>query len=123
MKKLILLFLLALAALPALAQDKKAKEVALVGRVTDMKCYLSGMTESMGADHKQCATDCIKGGLPVGLVEEKTSNVYAVVPAKGMKGANEDLVKYADAKVKLTGTMMEKGGTKMFFYTKVEEAK
>jgi hypothetical protein len=58
----------------------------------------------------------------VGLVDEKTSVIYVVVPAKGMKSANEELVKYADAKVKLTGKLVEKGGLKMFLYTKVEQA-
>lgn len=123
MRILSLLFLLALAVTAGPAQEKKPKEATVVGQVTDMKCYLNGMAEEMGADHKQCAMDCIKGGLPVGLVEEKTAKLYAVVPAKGMKGGNEELAKHADGKVKLTGSMMEKGGTKMFFYTKIEHVK
>lgn len=64
-----------------------------------------------------------KGGLPVGILEAKTEKLYVVVPAKGMKGANEEMLKYADHKVKLTGMFMEKSGQKMFFYSKVEEAK
>jgi hypothetical protein len=124
MKSRSLLFFLALAVATTtgFAQAGKAKETVLIGRVTDMKCYLNGMAESM-PEHKQCAVDCIKGGLPVGLVEDKTAKVYVVVPEKGMKGANEELVKFADEKVKLTGSMKEKGGTKVFFYSKVEEAK
>jgi hypothetical protein len=75
-----------------------------------------------GEDHKQCAIDCINGGLPVGLLEDKTETVYTVVPkSPGMKGANEELVKYAAEKVKLTGTVVEKGGAKLFVYSKVEE--
>ena len=130
MKKLSLFIipLLSLAAmLAASAQGKKdkkeIKEIAVVGEVIDLKCYLTGMMGGKGEDHKQCAIDCIKGGLPVGILEDKTEKVYTVVPKGGMKGANEELVKYAAEKVKLTGTLAEKGGQKLFVYSKVEETK
>ena len=109
------------------AQDKskkeKPKEVTITGQITDVKCLLNGMSESMGEDHKQCAVECIKNGLPVGILEDKTDKLYFVVPSKGMKPGNDELVKFADQKVKLTGTMLEKNGVKMFAYTKVEETK
>src|SRR5207249_3580269 len=115
---LVLIVLLLGAVMAGLSQDKKekkAKEVTLTGDVTDVKCYLSGMA-STGDDHTQCAIDCIKGGLPVGVVEEKTEKLYVVVPERGMKPANEALVKYLSHKVTLTGTFHEKGGQKMFFF-------
>ena len=121
---LFLFILLCVAVLTGYSQDKKekkAKEATITGEVTDVKCYLNGMASSSD-DHTQCAIDCIKGGLPVGVVEDKTEKLYVLVPERGMKGANEELVKYASHKVKITGTFREKGGQKMFFYTKVEEA-
>jgi len=106
------------------AQAKKAmKEVTITGEIIDTKCYLTGMMGGRGEEHKQCAIDCIKGGLPVGIVENKTNKVYVVVPKAGMKGANEELVQYAAQTVKLTGTVVEKGGEKLLVYSKVEEAK
>ena len=127
MKRGIILTLFVLFSLSAsIAQDKKKEkqaEITLTGEITDVKCYMNGMANDMGDDHKQCAIDCIKGGLPVGILEEKTQKLYVLVPSKGMKGANEELVKYASQKVKLTGNFVEKGGAKMFFYTKVEEGK
>jgi hypothetical protein len=129
MKKvqLLLVAVLCLAVSFALAQDKtkkdKPKEITVTGRITDVKCHLNGMAESMGEDHKQCAVECIKNGLPVGILEDKTEKLYFVVPSKGMKPGNEELVKFADEKVKLTGTLLEKNGAKMFTYTKVEEVK
>ena len=130
MKKVKLLFflMLCLTFSLALTQEKKEekkekpKEVTITGEITDIKCLLNGMKASSD-DHTQCATDCIKGGLPVGIMEEKTAKVYIVVPKAGMKGANEELAKYAEKKVKLTGMVMEKNGIKMIAYTKVEEAK
>jgi hypothetical protein len=110
------------------AQEKKAmkemKEVTITGEIIDTKCYVTGMMGGRGEEHKQCAIDCIKGGLPVGIVEDKTDKVYVLVPkSPGKKGANEELVKYAAERVKLTGNAVEKGGQKLFVYTKVEEAK
>ena len=106
------------------AQAKKAmKEVTVTGEVIDTKCYLTGMMGGSGEEHKQCAIDCIKGGLPVGVLEKKTNKVYVVVPKAGTKGANEELVQYAAQSVKLTGTVAEKGGQKLLVYSSVELAK
>ena len=104
-------------------KKKEMKETTITGEVIDVKCYLMGMMGGKGEDHKQCALDCIKGGLPVGLLEEKSEKVYMIVPKAGMKGANDEMSKYVAANVKLTGTMIEKGGERLFIYTKVEEAK
>ncbi|MBI4535326.1 MAG: hypothetical protein HY708_03545 [Ignavibacteriae bacterium] len=105
------------------AQEKKAmKEVTITGEIIDTKCYVTGMMGGRGEEHKQCAIDCIKGGLPVGIVENKTDKVYVVVArSPSMKGANEELVEYAAERVKLTGNAVEKGGQKLFVYTKVEK--
>jgi hypothetical protein len=65
----------------------------------------------------------MKGGLPVGVLEDKTDKVYTVVPKAGMKGANEELVQYAAEKVKITGMVVNKGGQNLLVYTKVEPVK
>ena len=127
MKKLLVVFAAGLIGLALtfnlFGQEKKAmKEVTITGEIIDTKCYLTGMMGGRGEEHKQCAIDCIKGGLPVGIVQDKTDKVYVLVPkSPGMKGANEELVKYAAQKVKLTGMIAEKGGEKLFVYSKVEE--
>lgn len=130
MKKLVapLIALLCLVCSLAVAQNKPGKkatsaETTITGRITDVKCHLNGMAESMGEDHGQCATECIQNGLPVGLFDEKGDKLYLVVPAKGMKPANEELLKYVDQKVRLTGTLREKSGMAMFSYSKIEAAK
>jgi hypothetical protein len=104
-------------------KEKNKKEITVTGEVIDVKCYLTGMMGGRGEDHKQCAIDCAKGGLPLGILEDKTERVYTVVPKGGMKGPNDDLVQYIARKVTLTGIMVEKGEQKMLFYTKVEASK
>ncbi|MBI4546524.1 MAG: hypothetical protein HY707_00985 [Ignavibacteriae bacterium] len=123
-KLFIIAFLSVVSVLAVSAQSKKAmkemKEVTITGEVIDQKCYLTGMNGARGEAHKECAISCIKGGLPVGVLEDKTEKVYTVVPKGGMKGANEELVQYAAQKVKLTGMTAKKGGQNLFIYSKVE---
>ncbi|MBI4428738.1 MAG: hypothetical protein HY562_06430 [Ignavibacteriales bacterium] len=127
MKTTKLFLVLAVAALTLVgslaAQEKAMKEATIKGEIIDSKCYLTGMMGGKGEDHKDCAIACMKGGLPVAILEEKTGKVYVVVPAKGQKGANEALVQYAAETVTLKGMFIEKGGTKLFAYNSVESAK
>ena len=102
------------------AQEKKAaKEVTVTGEIIDTKCYLTGMMGGRGPDHEDCAIACIKGGLPPGIVEDKTGMVYVLVPEKGTKGANEALVKYAAKTVTVKGKVVEKGGSKLLLYSSI----
>ena len=102
---------------------KEMQEATITGEIIDVKCYLTGMMGGKGDEHKQCAIDCVKGGLPIGILDDKTEKVYTVVPKKGMEGANTALMPFLAQKVKLTGTFVEKGGMKLFVYTNVEESK
>lgn len=110
---------------PCGKKEMKAKtgEVSLVGEIIDIKCYTTGMQGGRGAEHEDCAIACIKGGLPVGLLDEKAGEVYTVVPAKGMKGANAALLPFVAKRVRIQGSLLEKGGTRILAYTTVEAAK
>lgn len=105
------------------AQDKKEmkemKEISVTGEIIDTKCYLTGMMGGRGPEHEECAIACIKGGLPPGIVEDKTGTVYILVPEKGMKGANEALVQYAAKTVTVKGKVVEKGGSKLLLYSAI----
>jgi hypothetical protein len=104
------------------AQDKKSDDVAITGEIIDLKCFTSGMMGGRGPEHEECAIACMQGGLPVGIIDDK-GNVYTVVPAKGMKSANEALVKYAAKRVTLKGKVIEKGGVRLIHYASLEPAK
>ncbi|MBI3586995.1 MAG: hypothetical protein HY088_07700 [Ignavibacteriales bacterium] len=111
----------ALAQNPSSSGGKKALgEVSVTGEVIDTKCYLTGMMGGKGAEHEACAIACMKGGLPVGILEEKTGKVYILAPEKGTKGANETLLPYAAKTVTVKGKIMEKGGAKVLLYSSVE---
>ena len=128
MKSVFVTFILAAAfAVSATAQSRDTKStpstVSITGEIIDVKCYTTGMMGGRGPEHEDCAIACIKGGLPVGVLDEKTGDVYTIVPAKGTKGANEALLKFVAKKVKIEGKLLEKGGNKILAYSSIEEAK
>lgn len=120
---LAFLVLAILVSTDAPAQEKKKStkdEVTIVGEVIDSACYIKNGLK--GADHKECAEDCAKAGIPLAILEDKTGNVYFTVATKDMKGTNEMLVKYAAERVKVTGKIYEKGGVKLLAINMVEKA-
>jgi len=109
-----------------LASDTKGKteaapktEAKLVGEVICLSCYVDH--ESKGAEHTACAASCAKRGVPMGILQDKTGNVFMVV--KGHTGANETLQPFAGKRVALTGRWLERGGAKIFNLNTVAGAK
>lgn len=128
MKTFLTLTLFGLLTLSSLAQDKadqkraSTEAISISGEIIDIKCYSTGMMGGHGPEHEECALACIKGGLPVGLLEDKTDAVFLIVPAKGMKGGNEEVAQFVAKRVTLRGKIVEKGGQKIFHYSSVNLA-
>ena len=92
-----------LASLTSFGQDKKT----ITGEVLDMACY-SSMGAS-GSGHKSCATDCIKGGSPMGLLTSD-GKVYLLVENHDKKDAYAQAKTHAGEQITVTGTVSDKGG-------------
>ena len=61
-------------------------EHTLVGEIIDPQCYLGAMKPGHGKPHKQCATLCIRGGIPpLFLVRDQAGNrtTYLLMTAGG----------------------------------------
>lgn len=122
--RLLFAFLLAVLTIATLGiASDKGKEVTIKGEIIDVKCYTTGMMRGRGPEHEDCAITCIKNGLPVGVLDEKTGDVYVIAPAKGMKGANEALLPYVAKTVTVKGKVIEKGGSRILLYSSVEDTK
>jgi hypothetical protein len=107
----------------AFGQTKPGTPITVVGEVIDTQCYLSGATgPGKGARHKECAINCAKGGIPIGILEEKSGTVYFTGQTKlAMTTANVILIDYVADRVRVTGRLVEKGGAKMILIDKVEK--
>ena len=121
MKNTILLLIAGAAA--ALAQHDhgdKSKEMTMTSLVVDTGCYMSH--NSKGEKHESCAMACAKAGVPLALLDEASGTLYLPV-ATDHKNQNEKLMPFIEKKVKVTGTLVEKGGVKGFAIKTVEIAK
>lgn len=123
MKALSMFLLAVLSATLVFGQQKKGKDITVVGEVVDIQCYVSGATgPGKGPEHKECAISCAKGGIPLGILEDDTNALYVAGQTKSaMKGANEMLLPFVAQKVKVTGRVFEKGGVKLFLINKINK--
>jgi hypothetical protein len=103
----------------------KFSPITLIGEVIDVWCYTSEiMGEGKGEKHKTCALACGGGGMPLGILEDKTGQVYVACKSnKAFKGCNEILLPYVAQRVKVTGYVARKGGCQALRIEKVELAK
>ena len=109
-------FIAALAIAPlALAQEHEhgkqdltaAAEKSVTGEVVDLMCYIDhGAT---GDKHSACGSKCIKGGGPVGIVEN--GKAYLVVGEH--KPINDELAESCGKTVTIKGKVAERGGMAM----------
>jgi hypothetical protein len=106
-------FIAALAISPlALAQGHEqgkqdltaAAEKTVTGEVVDLMCYIDH--GAMGDKHAGCGAKCIKGGGPVGLVEN--GKAYLVVGEH--KPINDELADSCGKTVTVKGKVAERGG-------------
>lgn len=102
------------------AHGGEGKEMTMTSLVVDTGCYMSH--NSKGEKHTTCAAACAKAGVPLALLDEASGTLYIPV-ATDHKNQNEKLMPFIDKKVKVTGTMVEKGGVRGFVIKTVEAAK
>ena len=85
-----------------------AAEKTVTGEVVDMMCYVDH--NAVGEKHGQsCGAKCIKGGGPVGILEN--GKAYLVVGEH--KPMNDQLAEYCGKTVTLKGKVAERGGVAM----------
>jgi hypothetical protein len=107
---------LALPALSLAAEEKAGTTQSIKGEVVDLMCYLDHGAK--GEKHKGCATKCIEGGGPVGLLTAD-DQLYLVIGDHAP--INKELASKAAQIVTLKGKVVERHGMKMIENAQVEE--
>ena len=79
----------------------------VTGEVVDLMCYLDH--NASGEKHAACATKCIKGGGPVGIVSDGKS--YILVGDH--KPMNDELADLAGKTITVKGKLAERSGMSM----------
>ncbi len=93
----------------SVAQVYAAESVSVTGELIDTYCY--SLMGAKGPSHRQCAIDCVKKGIPAGLLEDGTNKVYVLLPNKDKSGLPPAVIDKMAQKVTITGKVYEKGGS------------
>ena len=86
-----------------------AESVKVTGELIDTYCY--SMSGAKGEGHRKCAIECVKKGIPAGLLEDGTNKVYVLLPAKNNSSYPEAVFDKIAQKVTITGKMVSQGGS------------
>ena len=103
--------------------DSMMKESAthIVGEVVDVGCYTR--MDAKGTDHIKCAEICIKQGMPVGILDEKSGEVYLVLPEKMGGDPKAKVMSFIGKRVEVMGKVDSKGGVKAITIEKISAVK
>ncbi len=90
--------------------EMKADKMSNVtGEIVDTGCYMEHGAK--GADHASCATKCIAGGMPMGLLTD-SGTLYLITMNHDNPDAYNKLKEMAAKKVVVTGKTSERSGMK-----------
>lgn len=96
----------------------KAKAVELTGEIVDIMCYSAmGRDGGAGPKHKGCATACINGGGPVGLLTDEDQLLLLVAAEHG--DLKKMVAEFIAGRVKVSGKLNERGGLRVLEAAKI----
>ena len=92
----------------SIAGRAMAADQSVTGNLEDSFCFVT--LGAHGPDHKKCATECAKKGIPVALVEKGSDKMYIVLPVKNDSSLQQDVISHMEDEVTITGPTYEKNG-------------
>ena len=108
-KAMILAGLLGLALALSPIAVLAAESVQVTGELIDTYCY--SLMGAKGESHRQCAIDCVKAGIPAGILEESTNKVYVLLPNKDKSPLPKTVAEKMGRKATVTGKVYAVGGS------------
>ena len=94
-----------------------AKPTTIKGELVDMGCYVSH--GARGEKHKDCATKCVAGGMPMGLLTAD-NKLYILTLNHDNADPYNQAKDMMSAMVEVTGTVGERNGTRIIDVTAVK---
>ncbi len=90
-------------------QLNAAESVTVKGELIDTFCY--SVMGAKGESHRQCAIDCVKAGIPAGILEDGTNKVFVLLPNKDKSPLPKEVLEKMARKVTITGKTYSAGGS------------
>lgn len=101
-------------------EEHGGSAVTIQGEIVDLGCYLDHA--AMGPKHKECATMCIAGGMPMGLLTSD-GKLYLLTMSHDDAAPFNASKKLAAEMVSITGPVNERNGMKSIEVTAVKPVK
>ena len=86
-----------------------AESVSITGEVIDTFCYAA--MGAKGESHRQCGIECVRKGIPAGLLQEGTGKVYVLLPGQDNSPLPKAVIDAMAHKVTITGKVYSVGGS------------
>lgn len=102
-------------------QKREGSKATIVGDVYDSACYFTRQLDKP-ISH-ECAVQCAAGGSPLVIVTSEGEVYWPVDSKMPAIGQNKKLVKFGGMKVKVSGQVYERKGSKAIVMETVEKAK
>ena len=102
------------------AQERQGAEKTFVGHVVDLACYIGH--GSIGESHRECAATCARGGIPLAILDQASGTLYLPLAKSHHAPANNELLPFVEADIRVTGTVVDKDGMKAILLKSVSKA-
>ncbi len=103
-------FLILLGSMAYVTQVYAAPQTITVkGELIDTYCYST--MGAKGPSHRDCAIECVKKGIPAGILEEGTNKVFVLLPNKDKSGYPAPVFEKMAQVVSITGKVYSVGGS------------
>lgn len=96
---------------PVFGQPEDLGLHTLVGEIVDTKCYFGTMKPGRSHPHRECAANCIRGGIPPALLVQTPGGgreVLLLVDAQG-RAVHEAVLEHVGEPVEITGRVQRVG--------------
>ena len=82
------------------------------GEIVDSKCFLGVMVPGSGKTHKDCASLCVRGGIPPALHMQDRAGHSVLMLLTGTAGesVSAQALRFAGEAVDMTGTIQQQDG-------------
>lgn len=104
-------------------ESKGGKILTIIGEVVDTRCYVGDDQDQKGSKHQKCATMCAKAGAALAVLQEKTNNLYLIMPKEDGENPNTEFIPFVAKNVLVSGKVFEVGGMKAIIPSAVKEKK
>ncbi len=102
----------------SLPPNPEIDTLTVEGEIIDITCHIRH--DSGGPKHMKCALFCAEMGMPLGLLEDGTDEIYLILPS-GHADPRKAVLPFISQKVRVTGIQWNSGGLATIEIQAIEE--